>query len=64
MMNFKQAYNYLAKKNYKYKGRSITYRTIRTMVDNGYFNTDQCVCGNKLIPVSELDSKIKKQHEE
>ena len=63
MITSKQALDYLIKSNYKYKGRSITRRTVRTMIENGVIQTELCICGNRIISVTDLDNEINKQGE-
>jgi len=63
MMTSKQALDYLLKNNYKYKGRSISRRTVRTMIENEILQSELCCCGNRIISVTDLDNEIKKQNE-
>lgn len=56
-----EACEYLKKHNYKYKGREITFRTVRTMSTNGYFKTlTKCDCGRCFfVEMKELQGMVK-----
>lgn len=58
-MTFKQTLTYLVKKGYKYKGRSISLRTVRTMVDNNILPKKICDCGkSRLVDQSDADDLV------
>jgi len=56
----KEALEILQKKGFLYKGKTITARTMRTMIDNKKFKTaHKCEAGNcNLISKIEIDEKV------
>lgn len=58
-MNHGQVFKYLLSKGFKYKGKSITERTVRTMFDNGYIKTEKCNCGlNRVADFKDVEGKL------
>jgi hypothetical protein len=57
----RQAFERLVEADYKYKGKSIIWRTMRTMIDIGHFKTAKQFGGSWYIENREIRDKIESQ---
>jgi hypothetical protein len=57
----RNAYEYLKKNGFKYKGHNVTERTVRTMSQNGTFKTlTKCECGRCFfVEMKEIEMMVK-----
>jgi len=61
-ITLKEAAVVLMKNNFKYKNKTITPRTVKTMADNGLFQTlESCVCGRCFIVADKEILQLAKQ---
>ena len=57
----KKAFQYLVKNKYRFKGRKINERTVRTLVENGVIPKSKCDCGiSWVIREDDLNKEIVK----
>ena len=57
----KKAFQYLVKNKYRYKGRNINERSVRTLVENGVIPKSKCDCGiSWVIREDDLNKEIVK----
>ena len=55
----KKAFQYLVKNKYRFKGRNINERSVRTLVENGVIPKSRCDCGiSWVISKEDLDKEI------
>ena len=59
-------FKYMFERGFLYKGKTLTERTVRTMLDTGFFQTmvyDE-VSGKRTVLMSEVERKVRDQKNE
>jgi len=57
-LTLKEAFEYMNEMGYMYKGRNITHRTVRTMAENGSFESLQFIGRIRTVELWEVQDKI------